>query len=107
MTDKLDVIVLKAARYILELSECTESSYSLVEAVTVVYALTKVIYQPDCKLRGGGRSSSGAGFVLPLQIFAPAKRMCHHENFEDRAERIILNLIFGAFVGIILYLCHR
>lgn len=55
----------------------------------------------------GGRSSSGAGFVLPLQIFAPAKRMCHHENFEDRAERIILNLMFGAFVGIILCLCHR
>ena len=104
--DKLDVIVLKAARYILELSECTESSYSLVEAVTVVYALTKVIYQPDCELRGR-RSSSGAGFVLPLQIFAPAKRMCHHENFEDRAERIILNLMFGTFVGIILCLCHR
>ena len=53
---------------------------------------------------GGGRSSLGAGFVLPLQIFAPAKRMCHHENFEDRAERIILNLMFGAFVGIILSL---
>ena len=56
---------------------------------------------------GGGRSSLGVGFVLPLQIFAPAKRMCHHENFEDRAGRIILNLMFGAFVGIILYLCHR
>ena len=55
----------------------------------------------------GGRSSLGAGFVLPLQIFAPAKRMCHHENFEDRAERIILNLMFGTFVGIILCLCHR
>ena len=45
--------------------------------------------------------------MLPLQIFAPAKRMCHHENFEDRAERIILNLMVGAFVGIILHLCHR
>jgi hypothetical protein len=76
--DKLDVIVLKAARYILELSECTESSYSLVEAVTVVYALTKVIYQPDCKLRGAGLlwergSCSRCKFSLPLRECAIMK----------------------------------
>ena len=65
--DKLDVIVLKAARYILELSECTESSYSLVEAVTVVYALTKVIYQPDCKLRG--QVFFGSGVRAPAANF--------------------------------------
>lgn len=88
MPDKLDVIVLKAAQYILELSECTESSYSLVEAVTVVYALTKVIYQPDCKLRGAGLLRE-RGSCSPLRISAHYKRMRHHENFEDRAERII------------------
>ena len=75
-----------------------------VKAVTVVYTLTRVIHRSGRKLRER-RSSSGS--VLPLQIFAPAKRMCHHKNFEDRAERIILNLMFGTFVGIILCLCHR
>lgn len=104
---KLDVIVLKAARYILELSECTESSYSLVEAVTCGLRVNQSNLPARLQTSGGGRSSSGVGFVLPLQIFAPAKRMCHHENFEDRAERIILNLMVGAFVGIILHLCHR
>ena len=56
---------------------------------------------------GRGRSSSGAGFVLPLQIFAPAKRICQSENFENRAGVMILSLVFRSFVGIILYLCHR
>ena len=80
--DKLDVIVLKAARYILELSECTESSYSLVEAGTVVYALTKVIYQPDyCKLRGGAGllrergSCSRCKFSLPLREYVSLKTL--------------------------------
>jgi len=76
LTDKLDVIVLKAARYILELSECTESSYSLVEAVTVVYALTKVIYQPDCKLRGGGQVFFGSGVRAPRCEFPLTIREC-------------------------------
>ena len=81
LSDKLDLIVLKAARYILELSECTESSYSLVEAVTVVYALTKVIYQPDCKLRGGAGllrewgSCSRCKFSLPLRECAIIKTL--------------------------------
>ena len=56
---------------------------------------------------GGGRSSSGAGFVLPLQIFAHYKRICQSENFENRAGVMILSLVFRSFVGIILYLCHR